>query len=107
MSCEAYIDDDLAEDQSCQSCIDFCSKIADEDTDNDYVTADKEEVWSLAYEELDLSIFLTPSWDFPTFEHFVALSVGWSVFDQYLYEFTSEESDVQFAELMLDWWMVT
>jgi len=107
MGCEAYIDDDLAEDQWWQSSIHSYSDIADEDTDNDYVTADKEEVWSLAYEELDLSIFLTHSWDFPTFDHFVALSVRWRFFDRYLYEFTSEESDVQYPELMLDWWTVT
>jgi len=76
--------------------------LSHEDTDNDYITVDKEDVWSLAYEELNLSILLTPSWDFPTFDHFVALSVGWSFFDRHYNESTSEEYDEEYAEIMLD-----
>jgi hypothetical protein len=75
MGCEAYINDDLAEDSWCQSCINSYSDITDDDTDNNYVIAEQEEVWSLAYEELNFSIFVTPSWDFPMLDHFVALAV--------------------------------
>ena len=87
----------------CQSCIDSYTDCLDEETNDDYLTADEEQVWSLAYEELNFSIFLTPSWGFPTFDHFVALSVRWRFFDRYLYESTSVEHDEEYAELMLDW----
>ena len=103
MGCEAYIDNDLAEDPWCQSCIDSYSDITEEDTDDDYLTADEEEVWFLAYEEADLSIFVTPSWDIPTFDHFVALSFRMSFFDRHFYKSISMEQDEEYAELMLNW----
>jgi len=91
MGCEAYIGDDLPVDQGCQSCIDSYSEIMDEDTDKDYVTAHEEEVLSLAYEVLNLSIFLTASWDFPMFEQWVVLSVRWRFFDSYRNEYMYEK----------------
>jgi len=107
MGCEAYLNDDLYDNPWCQSCIDSQKDFTDEESDDNYLMTEEEEVWSLAYVELDLSIFLTPSWDFPTFDHFVGLSVWWSVFDRYLYESTSVEYDEEYAELMLDRWTVT
>jgi len=103
MGCEAYLDDDLYDNPWCQSCIDSYSDSMDENMDNDYLTADVEEVCSLAYVELDLSIFLMPLWDVPSFDHFVALSVRWRFFDRYLYKFTYVEQAEEYAELMLDW----
>jgi len=44
-----------------------------------------------------------PSWHFPTFDHFLALSVRWSFVDRHLKESTSEEHDEDYAELRLDW----
>jgi hypothetical protein len=79
----------------------------DEDSDNEYVTADEEEVCYLAYQELNLSIFLKPTWDFPTFDHFVPLAVRWSFFDRHLFDPTSMEYDEEYAKLILYWSMVT
>ena len=75
MGCEAYLNDDLYDNPCCQSCIDSQKDFTDEESDDNYLMTEEEEVWSLAYVEFDLSIFLTPSWDFPTFDHFVGLSV--------------------------------
>jgi len=49
--------------------------LMNEDTDDDYIMADEGKVWSVAYEEIDLPTILTPSWDFASFDHCVALSV--------------------------------
>jgi len=103
MGCEAYIDRDLTEDPWYQSCIDSYSDLTDEDSDNDYVTANQKEVWSLAYKESNLSIFLMPIWYFPAFDHFVALAVRWSFTDRYLYDSKSTEYNEEYSQLMLDW----
>jgi len=74
----------------------------DQDNNNNCATAEDEKVWSLAYEELKLPIFPTPSWYFSIFDHFVVLSVRWSFFNRYIYEFMSDENDEEYAKLMLD-----
>jgi len=107
MGCEVYIDNDLYDDPWCQSCINSNSDITDKDTDNDNFTADKEVVWSLAYEEMYHPTILTRIWDFSTFDHFVALPVRWSVFGRHDCESTSEEQDEVYAEHMLDWRTIT
>jgi hypothetical protein len=45
--CEANIDDDLFENQWCQSCIDSYSDITHEDTGKIYIMGDQDIVWSL------------------------------------------------------------
>jgi len=107
MGCDAYINDDLLDDPWCQSCIDSYLDITDKDTDKDYLMAEKEGVWSSAYEEIYIPMILTPSSDVPLFDQFVALSVRWSFFNRHLYESTSVELDEEYAELMFDWWTVT
>lgn len=91
MGCEAYIDDDLLEGPWCESCINSYSDTTREDSNDDYITADEQEVWSLAYEKIYLPTILTPSWYFRFFDHFVALSVGYSFFDSPLYDIISVE----------------
>jgi hypothetical protein len=103
MGCEAYINDDLLEDACCQSGIVSYSDITSDDADNDYIMADEAEVWVFAYKEIYLPTIFTPSWDFPTFDHFVALSVRSTFFDRQLSEAMSEEFDEEYAELILDW----
>jgi hypothetical protein len=103
MGCEAYIDDDLLEDPWYESWINSYLDITDEDTDKHYVMVDEEEVWSLVYDELDLSPFNTPLLDFPTFDHFVARSAKWSFLDRHFDESTLEEYDEEYAQLLLDW----
>jgi hypothetical protein len=76
--CEAFIENDLAEDPRYQSCIDCNSDCRDKETYNHYVMADDEEVSSLASKELNLSIFCMPSLDFHIIDHFVDFSVWWS-----------------------------
>jgi len=90
MGFEAYICD-LFDNPWCPSYIDFYSDIPDEATSNDYFTADKAEVWSLAYEELYCPKIIMPSSDFPMFDHIVTLSVRWSFCNRYLYESTFVE----------------
>jgi hypothetical protein len=103
MGCKAWIDDDPAEDPWCQSCIDYYSAITDEYSNNDYVTADEEEVWSLAYQEIYLPTVFTSTWDFPMFNYFIALSISWSCIDDCQYQSTSNEQDEEYAEVMLNW----
>jgi len=90
VGCESYIDDDLYDDPCGQSCIDSDSDLTEEDTDNDYVRADKEVVWSLAYEKIYRPTICTPSRDFPTFYHFVAPSVRCSCFNSRYFKSMSE-----------------
>jgi hypothetical protein len=103
MGCKAYINDDLLEDPWCQSCINSYSDIKDKDTDNNYFTADEEEVWTLAFEKIYLPTSFTPTWDFPTFDHFVALSVRWSFFDSCHYMSVSMKYDEEYVKRMFDW----
>jgi len=75
----------------------------DADTNNDDITVDEEEGWSLAYKEIDLSIFLMPSWEFPTFDTSFALSVRRSFFDRHFNKSTSVEQDAEYAMRILHW----
>jgi hypothetical protein len=75
----------------------------DTDTNNYDITVDEKEVWSLAFKVFDLSIFLMPSLELPTFDSFFALSVRWSFFDRHFNKSTSVEQDAEYAMLVLHW----
>jgi hypothetical protein len=61
----------------------------------------------LACDEINLPIICTHTWDFPTFDHFIALAVRCSFLDRHLYDSKSMEYNEEHTVLMLHWSMVT
>jgi len=61
LGCEAYIDFDLFDNSSCQSCIQSDTDIWDTTVDNNHCPPDENKIWSLAYQELYLPTIRSPS----------------------------------------------